>query len=92
MNRVPRPLLAVLVASAVLVVAGAVLMSISEFGAASFGWYSYAPLSDSVFDSQGLVLLPQLTVLGGAGAALGLIGLAAAAGWALGSRHQSRLG
>jgi heme/copper-type cytochrome/quinol oxidase subunit 1 len=53
---------------------------------ASYGWFAYAPLSDTTFQPPGIWLTPQ----GQAGVVWFIVGLALLAfgfGWALGRRH-----
>lgn len=56
---------------------------------ASFGWFAYAPLSNTTFSPIGLQLSPRSQI----GIALFLVGLAVlafGAGWMLGQRQAAR--
>jgi heme/copper-type cytochrome/quinol oxidase subunit 1 len=58
-------------------------------GQASFGWFAYAPLSNTVFSPIGLQLSPRSEI----GAFLFIVGLAVlafGAGWMLGHRQAAR--
>jgi len=86
----PRPLLFVLVASAALVVGGAVLILVARAvqPVASFGWFAYQPLAGSAFMPGGAVLLTTTAVVGATLAALGFAALAGVVGFALGRRRR----
>lgn len=56
-----------------------------------FGWFAYAPLSETVFIGNGAAMVSQGTQLGLAVTVLGLLVLAFWAGLAVGRRrHQNR--
>jgi hypothetical protein len=80
-------LLVVLTLSGVLVAGGAVLVAVSSQPTVSFGWFAYQPMSDSLFVPGGFVVLTQPAIVGAVFAVVGLIGLGAATGFALG-RHS----
>ena len=57
-------------------------------GSASFGWFAYAPLSNTTFLPSGVLLTPQSQI----GIVLLIIGLALlafGAGWVLGQRQAA---
>ncbi|TFB87262.1 hypothetical protein E3O44_09050 [Cryobacterium algoricola] len=56
---------------------------------ASFGWFAYAPLSDSTFLPPGGLLSPH-SQIGIVVLIVGLVVLAFGAGWMLGLRHTAR--
>ncbi|MGW6007024.1 hypothetical protein ACWFNS_19160 [Oerskovia enterophila] len=71
-----------LVAGVLLVGVGAWLASRSS-GAASFGWFAYAPLSGAVYEPS----RPWSSVLGFVAAGAGLLVLGFVAGWAVARRR-----
>ncbi|MEO7587423.1 MAG: hypothetical protein ABIS84_05285 [Arachnia sp.] len=80
------PAIMVAAAAAVLVVAGAVVWVTSPVGAASFGWFSYAPLADNVFTLPYALFGQRLLAAG-----LVVVGLLVA-GVAVGFRWGNRAG
>ncbi|SHI79443.1 hypothetical protein SAMN02745244_01075 [Tessaracoccus bendigoensis DSM 12906] len=88
MRRMPRTLLGTLVASAVLVITGALTLALNAQPSASFGWYSYAPLTEAPLPLNGTILLTPASALGASLTVLGLIGFGVAAGFRLGRGRQ----
>jgi heme/copper-type cytochrome/quinol oxidase subunit 1 len=70
------------VLGAVAAVIGLVLLLVPS-GQASFGWFAYAPLSDTTFFPPGVQLSPHRQI-GSALLPIGLLILAFGAGWLLG--------
>ena len=65
------------------------VLSLQPSGSASFGWFAYAPLSDTAFVPSGVLLTSQSQI----GIVLIIIGsalLSFGAGWVLGQRHAAR--
>jgi len=77
MQRMPARLLVALIFSGLLVVGGALLIFATPQASASFGWFAYQPLSDSVFIPGGFTVLTQP-----------VIGLGGVVGFALGRRSR----
>ncbi|MCD2444351.1 hypothetical protein LQ757_18885 [Agromyces sp. SYSU K20354] len=88
MQRMSGALLVALILLGVLVLCGALLVVVSSQASVSFGWFAYQPLSDSVFVPGSFVVLTQPAVVGAAVTVVGLIGLGAVAGYALGRRGR----
>lgn len=88
MQRLPAPLVVALILSGVLVVGGALVILIAPQASASFGWFAYQPLSESVFIPGGFIVLTQTVIVRGVLAIVGLIGLAGIVGFALGRRRR----
>jgi hypothetical protein len=88
MQRMPASLLVALILAGVLVVTGALVILLAPQASASFGWFAYQPLSDAVFFPGGFIVLTQTAIVGGVLAIVGLIGLAAVVGFALGRRRR----
>lgn len=88
MQQMPAPLLVALIHSGVLAVTGALVILLAPQASASFGWFAYQPLSDAVFVPGGFIVLTQAAIVGAVLAIVGLIGLAAVVGFALGRRRR----
>ncbi|MFD4421914.1 hypothetical protein ACFWN7_10475 [Agromyces sp. NPDC058484] len=88
MQRMSGTVLVALILSGVLVVGGALLVVVSSQAPASFGWFAYQPLPDSVFVPGSFVVLAQTAVVGAAVTGGGLIGLGGVVGFALGRRSR----
>lgn len=89
MQRTRPALLVALILSSVLVSGGAVLLAVSSQATVSIGWFAYQPMSDSLFAPGGLVVLTQPAIVGAVVTVVGLIGLGAATGFALGRRVRA---
>ena len=89
MQRLHPALLVTLILSGVLVASGAVLAAVSSQPTVSFGWFAYQPMSDSLFVPGGFVVLTQPAIVGAVVTVVGLIGLGAAMGFALGRRSRA---
>ena len=76
------------VLGAVAAVIGLVLLLLPS-GQASFGWFAYAPLSNSAFIPPGVLLSPH-SQIGIVLFVIGLAMLAFSAGWMLGHRQAAR--
>ncbi len=86
MRRLSKAWVGLLAASAVSIVAGIAALTFSAWRSASFGWFAYAPLPDpgTTISLDGFVLLTPFTIVGAVMAAIGLLGLGAAAGFVMG--------
>ncbi|MDY7529364.1 MULTISPECIES: hypothetical protein [unclassified Cryobacterium] len=87
-NRSRRVSVSMVVLGAVAAVIGLVLLLLPS-NQASFGWYAYAPLSDSTFLPPGGLFSPQ-NQIGMVVFIVGLVVLAFGAGWMLGQHHDAR--
>ena len=83
--------LAVPLLGAVLLVAGAVFLSL-PVRQEEFGWFAYAPLSQQVFTGQGLVIMDAGKWAGVALVGLGLLTLAFWSGYRAGRHPGGRAG
>lgn len=84
-----RPLTVFVVAGALLVLVGGAWFAATGFGevgAASFGWFTYAPTTPDVSFTEGIVVLSRAGAAALALLALGIGLLSAAAGYVLGRR------
>lgn len=88
MQRMPASVIVALVLSALLVVAGLLLIVAAPQASASFGWFAYQPLSESVFIPGGFIVLTQPVIIGAAVGVLGLVGLGVVLGFVLGRRPR----
>ncbi|TFC15157.1 hypothetical protein [Cryobacterium sp. MDB2-10] len=82
-----RVSVSMVVLGAVAVVIGLVLL-LAPGDQASFGWFAYAPLSNTTFSPIGLQLSPR-SQIGIAMFVVGLAVLAFGAGWMLGQRQAA---
>lgn len=90
-RRERAPLLLV-VGGVVLAVAGVVVLVVATVQAtsepASFGWFAYAPLSDTTFVADGLHLVSTTSLVGAGLLVVGLLALSAWFGYRLGTRGR----
>lgn len=77
-----------LIVSGMFVIGGAVLLLVSNQAPASFGWFAYQPMTNSLFMPGSLVVLTPSALMGAAVAVLGLLGLTAVSGYLLGRRAR----
>lgn len=89
MPRMHTALLVVLILSGVLVAGGVVLVAVSSQTPASFGWFAYQPMSDSLFVPGGFVVLTQPAIVGVVVTGVGVVGLSAATGFMVGRRVRA---
>ena len=82
-----RVRVSIVVLGAVAAVIGLVLLLLPN-GQASFGWFAYAPLSDTTFFPPGGLLSPR-SQIAMAVSIVGLVVLAFGAGWMLGQRQAA---
>lgn len=73
-------------AAVLAVLCGIVVMLVAFSQPVSFGWFSYAPLSDTTFDVEGVHFISTAGVVGTVVLAAGLIALAFWAGLRIGGR------
>jgi len=80
-----RPIRMILIplAAVAVVIAGVVAIVIAAPQSASFGWFAYAPLSGTVFNPDGAMVVSWGAIAGAAAVALGLAGLAFWAGFTI---------
>ncbi|WP_139415584.1 hypothetical protein [Agromyces laixinhei] len=88
MRRIHPALLATLIVSVVLAVGGVAVIGVSTRPPVSEGWFAYQPMSDSVFSPTGVIMLTQTGLIGVAVATIGLIGVSATIGFAIGRRRR----
>lgn len=77
----------IVILGSVTAVIGLVLFLLPS-GSASFGWFAYAPLSNTAFFPSGVLLTPR-SQIGIVLLVIGLALLAFGAGWALGQRQAA---
>ncbi len=85
-----RPLVVSLAVGLVALVVGVVVLLTADTSG-SFGWFAYAPMADTTFSPDFLLLTTQ----GQIGLLIGIIGLAImffCAGWAFGGRRRTDRG
>ncbi|AZZ52917.1 hypothetical protein C1I64_13305 [Rathayibacter festucae DSM 15932] len=75
-----------MVAGVLLVVSG-IVVSAATPREVSFGWFAYAPLSETMFSPVGTMVVPPGLATAAALIMLGLLVLAFCAGWLLARRH-----
>lgn len=68
-------------------VAGVVVLAVDAARPVSFGWFAYAPLSDTVFTADGLHVLSTASLVG-AVVVIGLLLVAACLGYRRGARRR----
>ena len=74
--------------AAVVTAAGAVITSVALARPVSFGWFAYAPLSDTAFAPEGVHLVSTTAIVGAVVLAVGLMALAFWAGLAIGAHRR----
>lgn len=78
-------------AAIVLTAVGAITVLITPPPPIAFGWFAYAPLSESVFTPEGgVVILAPTAILGAAASVAGLIALGVLVGWHFGKKAAQR--
>jgi hypothetical protein len=80
----PAPPVVALILSGVIAVPGAIVV---RHASASFGWFAYRLLFDSVCIPDGFIVLTHTVIIGGDLAVLGLIGLSGVVEFAYGRRR-----
>lgn len=78
----------VLAAGSALSVAGVVVLAVASARPVSFGWFTYAPLSDTTFTPDGVHLFSTASLVGAGVLVLGLLVLAAWLGYRRGVRRR----
>jgi heme/copper-type cytochrome/quinol oxidase subunit 1 len=68
--------------------AGIVVVALATAQPATFGWFAYAPLSDTTFTAAGLHVFSTATLVGAGLVIVGLLVLAAWCGYRRGVRHR----
>lgn len=78
-----------LVVGLLLVATGAAVTVMGARGDSTFGWFAYAPLSDSVFPAAGDFVVRRLTVIGLVLLVIGLVWVAGVVGYRLAASRRS---
>ncbi|NRG41300.1 hypothetical protein HRK28_10245 [Rathayibacter sp. VKM Ac-2835] len=74
-------------AAGVLLVVIGIIVAATTPSEVSFGWFAYAPLSETMFSPVGTMVVPPGQATAGALIVLGLLVLAFCAGWLLARRR-----
>lgn len=69
-------------------VAGVVVLAVDAARPVSFGWFAYAPLSDTVFTTDGLHVLSTASLVGAVVVVIGLLLVSACLGYRRGARRR----
>ena len=78
----------VLAVGSVLSVVGVVVLVVASARPVSFGWFAYAPLSDTTFTADGVNLFSTASLVGAVVLVIGLLVLAAGLGYRRGVRRR----
>ncbi|MCJ0700126.1 hypothetical protein SOM11_08355 [Frigoribacterium sp. CFBP9039] len=78
----------VLVAGLAALVVGVVVLAIASAQPMSFGWFAYAPLSDTTFTAEGVHLFSTASLVGAVIVIVSLLVLAAWLGYRQGVRRK----
>jgi heme/copper-type cytochrome/quinol oxidase subunit 1 len=78
----------VLAVGSVLSVVGVVVLAVASARPVSFGWFAYAPLSDTTFTADGVHLFSTASLVGAVVLVIGLLVLAAWLGYRQGARRR----
>ncbi|WP_157485686.1 MULTISPECIES: hypothetical protein [unclassified Frigoribacterium] len=76
------------VAGVVVLVVGVVVLAIAGAQPVSFGWFAYAPLSDTTFTAEGVHVFSTASLVGAVIVVIGLLVLAAWLGYRRGVRRR----
>ncbi|KQO47678.1 hypothetical protein ASG28_09515 [Frigoribacterium sp. Leaf415] len=72
----------------VVLVVGVVVLAIAGAQPVSFGWFAYAPLSDTTFTAEGVHVFSTASLVGAVIVVIGLLVLAAWLGYRRGVRRR----
>lgn len=78
----------VLAVGSVLSVVGVVVLAVASARPVSFGWFAYAPLSNTTFTADGVHLFSTASLIGASVLVIGLLVLAAWLGYRRGVRRR----
>ena len=67
---------------------GVVVLGVASARPVSFGWFAYAPVSDTTFTAEGVHVFSTATLVGAVVLVVGLLGLAAWLGYRRGARRR----
>ena len=77
-------------AAGLALIATGVIIGLTAPSAVSFGWFAYAPLSETTFSPADALVMSRGVALAWALAALGALLIAFSAGWLLAVRRERR--